>query len=43
MALDALNLRGIGPSDRGRVIALLARLLIEAAGAMTGEHDDDRV
>ena len=43
MALDAVKLRGMSPSERGRALALLARLLLEAAGAMAGERDDDRV
>jgi len=43
MALDAVKLRGLSPTERGRAVALLARLLLEAAGAGTaGERDDDR-
>jgi len=43
MALDAVKLRGLSPAERGRVLALLARLLLEAAGAgAAGERDDDR-
>ena len=43
MALDAVKLRGLSPTERGRAVALLARLLREAAGAGTaGERDDDR-
>lgn len=42
MALDAVKLRGLSPSERGRAVALLARLLLEATGAGTaGERDDD--
>jgi hypothetical protein len=32
----------MSPSERGRARALLARLLLEAAGAVAAEHDDDR-
>jgi hypothetical protein len=42
MALDAARLRGLSPTERGRALALLARLLLEAAGAVAGERDDDR-
>jgi hypothetical protein len=43
MALDAVRLRRLSPTERGRAVALLARLLLEAAGAGTaGERDDDR-
>jgi hypothetical protein len=43
LALDPVKLRGMSPAERGRALALLARLLLEAAGAVAGEHDDDRV
>lgn len=43
MALDHVKLRGLSPIERGRALALLARLLLEAAGAAAGEHDDERV
>jgi hypothetical protein len=43
MALDTVKLRGLSPTERGRTLALLARLLLEAAGAGTaGERDDGR-
>jgi hypothetical protein len=43
LALDAPRLHGLSPTERGRAVALLARLLLEAAGAGTaGERDDDR-
>ena len=43
MALDAVKLHGLSPTERGRAVALLARLLLEAAGVGTaGERDDDR-
>jgi hypothetical protein len=43
MALDAVKLRGLSPAERGKALALLARLLLEAAGAGTaGGRDDDR-
>ena len=43
MALDTVKLHGLSPTERGRALALLARLLLEAAGAGTaGEHDDGR-
>ena len=41
MALDAVKLRGLSPTERGRAVALLARLLREAAGAGTAEERDD--
>ena len=43
MALDSVKLRGMSPIERSRALALLARLLLEAAGAVAGEHDDERV
>jgi hypothetical protein len=42
LTLDAAKLRGLSPTERGRALALLARLLLEAAGAMAQEHDDER-
>jgi hypothetical protein len=41
MPLDSVRLRGIDPSQRATVIALLASLLMEAAGIVAGERDDD--
>lgn len=43
LALGAVKLRGMSPAERGRALALLARLLLEAAGAAAREHDNDRV
>ena len=43
LALDAAKLRGMSPTERGRALALLARLLLEAAGAAVGAHDDGRI
>lgn len=42
LALDSVKLRGIGIDDRAAVVALLAGLLMEAAGLAAGEHDDDQ-
>lgn len=41
MALDSAKLRGMSPAERGTVLARLASLLLEAAGAAVEEHDDD--
>ena len=41
LSLDSAKLRGMTPSDRGAALALLARLLIEAAGLVATERDDD--
>lgn len=43
LALDAAKLRGIGSAERSRVLTLLARLLLEAAGAATKERRDERI
>ena len=43
LALDAARLPGIGPTERSRALMLLARLLLEAAGAAMQERRDDRV
>jgi hypothetical protein len=42
MALDSARLRGMSPSERGAVLARLANLLLEAAGVVAEEHDDDQ-
>ena len=41
LSLDSPKLRGMTPADRGAVLALLARLLMEAAGVAAPERDDD--
>ena len=41
MALDSARLRGMSSAERGTVLARLASLLLEAAGAAAKEHDDD--
>ena len=41
LSLDSAKLRGITPSDRGAALALLACLLMEAAGIAAKERDDD--
>lgn len=41
LSLDSTNLRGLTPLDRGAALALLARLLMEAAGLAAKERDDD--
>ena len=41
IAFDSIRLRGMSPSERTKVLSRLASLLMQAAGAATGEHDDD--
>jgi len=41
MTFDSMKLRGICPVERSKVIALLTRLLMEAAGAAAEELADD--
>jgi hypothetical protein len=41
MPLDSVRLRGMSPSQRAIVVARLASLLMEAAGIVAGERDDD--
>jgi hypothetical protein len=41
LSLDSTKLRGMTPADRGAVLALLAGLLMEAAGIAATERDDD--
>jgi hypothetical protein len=41
LSLDSAKLRGLTPLDRGAALALLARLLLEAAGVAATERDDD--
>ena len=43
MILDSAKLRGMSPAERSETVALLAGLLLEAAGVATAESDDDRV
>ena len=43
MALDSVKLRGMTPIERGVALALLAGLLLGAAGVAAGASDDDRV
>jgi hypothetical protein len=38
---DSARLRGISPTERSAVLARLASLLLEAAGVVAGERDDD--
>jgi hypothetical protein len=40
MAFDTARLRAISPADRAAAVVQLALLLMEAAGAGTGERDD---
>ncbi len=42
MALDSARLRGMSAVQRGASVARLAKLLMEAAGLVAGERDDDR-
>lgn len=41
LPLDSAKLRGMTPLDRGAALALLTRLLMEAAGVVARERDDD--
>ena len=41
LSLDSAKLRGMTPLDRAAARALLARLLLEAAGVAATERDDD--
>ena len=41
LSLESAKLRGMTPPDRGAALALLARLLMEAAGVAATERDDD--
>jgi hypothetical protein len=43
IALDSVQLREMHPVDRGEAIALLTRLLMEAAGVPARESGNDRV
>ncbi len=43
MALDSVKLRGMSPTERSVALALLAGLLIEAAGVAAEAGDDERV
>jgi hypothetical protein len=44
MPLDPVKLRAMTPIERGVAVALLASLLLEAAGVAAGKSgDDDRV
>jgi hypothetical protein len=40
IALDAISLRGMTPSEREKVLTHLASLLLLAAGVATGEPDN---
>jgi len=42
LVLDDVRLRGMTPAERQTVLRTLARLLLEAGGAVTREADDDR-
>ena len=42
LALDCVTLRGISPPERTVIIVRLARMLLEAGGIPTREHDDER-
>ena len=38
---DSIRLQGMNASERTKVIACLANLLVQAAGVVTKERDDD--
>ena len=41
IAFDSVRLRGMNTSERAKAIACLVNLLMQAAGAATGERVDD--
>jgi len=41
MALDSVKLRGLSPPERRTALVRLASLLMEAAGVVVEERDDD--
>jgi hypothetical protein len=41
IVFDSIRLRGMGPSERAKVLAHLVSLLMLAAGAAAGGCDDD--
>lgn len=41
IAFDSVPLRGMSPTERAKVRAHLAHLLMQAAGVATEERDDD--
>lgn len=41
IAFDSMPLRAISPTERAKVLAQLAYLLMQAAGVATAERDDD--
>jgi hypothetical protein len=41
LSLDSAKLRSMTPPDRSAALVLLARLLMEAAGVVATERDDD--
>jgi len=41
LVLDSVRLRGMSLSERGVVLTQLSGLLLEAAGVVVREHDDD--
>ena len=43
LALDSLPLRGLAMAEREKVVALLARLLLEASSTAQGGDNDENV
>jgi len=41
MAFDSIRLRGMSPSEHAKVLALLASLLMQAAGVVVEERGND--
>ena len=41
IAFDSVTLRGLLPTERAKIVAHLASVLLQAAGAVEEEHDDD--
>jgi|APFre7841882630_1041343.scaffolds.fasta_scaffold05892_4 hypothetical protein len=42
IAFDSIQLRGMNPSDRAKALAHLASLLMQAAGVMAEERNNDK-
>jgi hypothetical protein len=43
LVLDSLPLRGLAMTEREKVVALLARLLLEASSTAAGGRNDENV
>ena len=43
LVLDSLPLRGLAVTERDKVVALLAQLLLQASGTAQGGSDDENL